>query len=255
MKKKIILIVSILILLIGISGFIIYKNIEENKRIIKEAYEFDWCSNYIWDSTNINNTWMCFRKKINIDDKKDLKKIIGQIAVDSKYWLYINDEMVIREGAVKRGETEYSTYYDELDLTEYFKLGENTISILVWYWGDISYSHNSSGQGALLFQTKIGGEYVVTDETWKVSKHPAYMQDELRPNKRIIEYNVLFDSTKDISNWYMTTFDDSTWENATVLGKAGDERWGELIKRDIPQFKNYEVVEYNNMENYGRIYY
>lgn len=198
MKKKITIVVIFMIISIIIFAILIPKNKSEkiqetsSEPVKKEPVE--WHANYIWDTSSENNTWMCFRKKIDIQEK-NLNHIIAQIAVDSKYWLYINDKMVVREGALKRGETRDSIYYDEVNLSKYLHTGENTISILVWYWGDISYSHHSSGQGALLFQTKIGNTYITSDETWKVSKHPGYLQDALRPNKRLIEYNVYYDAS------------------------------------------------------------
>ena len=48
-----------------------------------------------------------------INSVYDLKNIIAQLSVDSKYWLYINSQMVIREGQLKRGEEKESIYYDE----------------------------------------------------------------------------------------------------------------------------------------------
>ena len=209
----------------------------------------EWHGNYIWDASTENNTWMCFRKKVNLK-QKDIENVLAQIAVDSKYWLYINGKMVVREGAVKRGQTRNSIYYDEVDLTKYLHEGENTIAVLVWYWGDISYSHNSSGQGAMLFQAQIGNNYLVSNDTWKVARHKAYLQDELRPNKRLIEYNVYYDATLADENWYQSDYDDTTWENARILGKAGAEPWGEMIERDIPQFKDYGLKEYDNMPEY-----
>lgn len=158
--------------------------------------------------------------------------------------------MVVREGAVKRGETMNSTYYDEVDITKHLKEGTNTIAILVWYWGDTSISHNSNGQGALLFQAKTGDHYLISDETWKVSRHPAYLQDKLRPNGRLIEYNVYYDATLAPENWYTQDFDDETWANSTVLGTASSQPWGELIERNIPQFKDFGLKEYENMEEY-----
>lgn len=158
--------------------------------------------------------------------------------------------MVIREGAVKRGETMNSTYYDEVDITKHLKEGTNTIAILVWYWGDTSISHNSSGQGALLFQAKTGDHYLITDETWKVSKNPAYLQDKIRPNGRLIEYNVYYDASLASDNWYTQDFDDAKWANSTVLGTAGSQPWGELIERNIPQFKDFGLKEYENMVEY-----
>lgn len=51
-------------------------------------------------------------------------------------------------------------------------------------------------------------------------------------------------------DWYKSDYNDSNWENAKVLGQAGAEPWGELIRRDIPQFKNYGLKEYENMAEY-----
>lgn len=254
MKKKIGVI--ILLLIIFVAFYVIFgkeNNTENVQEIAAEPEEIkepvEWHGNYIWDGTNENNTWMCFRKKVDLKEK-DIENVVAQIAVDSKYWLYINGEMVIREGALKRGETRDSIYYDEVDLSEYLHKGENTIAILVWYWGDVSYSHNSSGQGAMLFQAKIGNNYLVSNETWKVSKHKAYLQDELRPNNRLIEYNVYYDATLADEDWYKPEYDDSSWANSTVLNVAGSSPWGEMIERNIPQFKNYELKEYENMSEY-----
>lgn len=255
MKKKIV--ICLFVIIIGLVVFMfrintkndIANSIEEVSAEPEIQEPLEWHGNYIWDGTADNNTWMCFRKKVNLK-KKDLKNIVAQIAVDSKYWLYINGEMVVREGAVKRGETRESIYYDNVNITDFLHEGENTIAILTWYWGDTSYSHNSSGQGAMLFQAKIGNNYLVSNETWKVSKHKSYLQDTLRPNKRIIEYNVLYDANLGDEEWYKPEYDDSTWANSTVLNVAGSLPWGTMIERDIPQFKNADLKEYENMAEY-----
>ncbi len=256
MKQKIrIITVLFLICILLFVGIWIRKKLFLKKEPIvekqpKQTYQepVQWHGNYIWDETNQNNTWMCFRKKVNID--QDFDEIVAQIAVDSKYWLYINGQIVVREGALKRGETRNSIYYDELELSSYFQKGENTIAVLVWYWGDVSYSHNSSGQGAMLFQAKIGNSYLVSDESWKVAKNKAYLQDELRPNNRLIEYNVYYDATLSQEDWYQPNFDDTSWKNSKILGLAGDYPWGQMIQRNIPQFKNSEIKQYENLEKY-----
>ena len=197
-----------------------------------------------------NNTWTCFRKNIYIENEKDIKDIVARIAVDSKYWLYINDELVVREGQLKRGQKAVSMYYDEINLDSYLKEGNNTIAILVWYFGKDSYSHSDSGQGALLFQTQIGNQLIISDETWKVMKNPAYLKDKAISNTRLSEGNIYYDANLAIEDWYLSSYDDSAWENAKIYGNAGEQPWGELIARDIPQFKNAEVKEYDNFEQY-----
>lgn len=253
MKKKITVALILIIIVSVISIIFIPKDnqpeIQETSTQPVEKQPVEWHGNYIWDGSTDNNTWMCFRKKVNLKEK-DIENVVAQIAVDSKYWLYINGEMVVREGALKRGQTRNSIYYDEVDLSEYLQAGENTIAVLVWYWGDKSYSHNSSGQGAMLFQTKIGNNYLTSNDTWKVSKHPAYLQDELRPNKRLIEYNVYYDASLGNEDWYKPEYDDTTWSNAVMLGNAGAGPWGEMIERNIPQFKDYGLKEYENITEY-----
>ena len=254
--KKIIIVLIILICIVSIAIFIKLNNTQSTQNtiptnaVVKEEIKepVEWRGNYIWDSSAEDNTWMCFRKKIEISSIPD--KAITQIAVDSKYWLYINDEIVIREGAVKRGETPNSIYYDELDIAPYLRTGENTISMLVWYWGDVSSSHNSSGQGAMLFQSKIGDINLISDDTWKVSKNKAYLQDKLRPNNRLIEYNIYYDASLAEDDWYKTEFNDTKWKNAKVLGMAFAEPWGQMVERSIPQFKNYDLKEYDNISEY-----
>lgn len=257
MKHKIIL---SMILAIGVILGITFVNviqeepIEEVPEIVSEVVvpkePVEWTGNYIWDGTIEKNQWMCFRKTVDLQAEQ-IQNVVAQIAVDSKYWLYINGEMVVREGGLKRGETRNSIYYDEVDLKDYLKEGTNTIAALVWYWGDIGFSYNASEQGAFLFQAKIGNEKLMTDETWKVKKHEAYLPDVIMPNYRLNEYNVYYDASLAIDNWYQPEYDDSGWANSTVLNVAGSEPWGELIERNIPQFKDFGLKAYENMADYG----
>lgn len=52
---------------------------------------------WIWDldskENHKPNTWMAFRKKVIVDKKPSIP-VISWIAAESKYWLYINGEMV-----------------------------------------------------------------------------------------------------------------------------------------------------------------
>ena len=43
-------------------------------------------------SQNTPNQWLCFRKQIECADKNTVAKL--NIAVDSKYWLWVNDSLV-----------------------------------------------------------------------------------------------------------------------------------------------------------------
>ena len=75
-----------------------------------------WKANRITskDVQNESNTWINFRKDINLRIVPE--KVIAKIACDPKYWLWINGEMIVFEGQLKRGPNPNDTYYDELDM-------------------------------------------------------------------------------------------------------------------------------------------
>ena len=215
-----------------------------------EKNGFSGDSKYIWiDEENSSNSWVCFRKKFEIKEKnKDSYK--ARIAVDSKYWLYINGKIVIREGGLKRSKKN-SIYYDEIELKDYLIEGENTIGILVWHFGKVSFSHIDSSLGSLLFYMDIGEKEIVSDNTWKAKKNTAYLQDEKEVPPRLSESNIYYDANLEINNWYENSFDDTNWGNAKILGNPNDMPWGKLIKRDIPFFKfDKDIIEYENFSEY-----
>lgn len=139
MKKKIFTIIIVALIFIIISGAIIfalkYKKNNEIEAVSSSSEDVTWKASYIWDGNLDLNYWLCLRKKFDIQDEEDLSNVIANITVDSKYWLYINDELVIRDGSLKRGRTPTSIYYDQIDISKYLTKGENTIAILAWHWG------------------------------------------------------------------------------------------------------------------------
>lgn len=241
MRKKTIMLIIVVIIILGFLAF------RSNNEDVED--NFEWHAKYIWngiEENEVRNKWVCFRKNFNIDNKNDIKDVVCRIAADSKYWLYINGEVVLREGQLKRGEKGNSIYYDQINIDEYLKVGENNISILVWHFGKSSFSHIDSGQGALLFQTQIGNNLIISDESWKTMQNPAYLDDSEITNARLSEANIYYDANLAIENWHTTKFDDSEWKQAVICGNYDSAKWGELIKRDIPFFKYSEIKEYEN---------
>ena len=86
---------------------------------ITVADNTDWTSQWIGLQTKEKevNSWFCFRKTFSLSQTP--RSAITKIAVDSKYWLWINGKLVVFEGGLKRGPTPNDTYYDEIDLSSY----------------------------------------------------------------------------------------------------------------------------------------
>lgn len=219
--------------------------------VISTDEKSDWSAKWIWDKESLTekNVWMCLSKSITLD--KVLSSLVAHISADSKYWLYINGENVIFEGGVKRGPDESSSYYDSIDLAPFLTEGENTICALVWFWGDeTSYSYNTSGQGGFLFEAVNEDITVISDKTWKVKRHSAYIDSALYPpNYRLAEYSIYFDARKDF-DWLSDDYDFSSWENATEYSVGGEDAYGSLYPRGIPFLKDYGLKDYENSKNY-----
>lgn len=193
------------------------------------------------------NLWLCFKKKVALE--KVPQELFADIAADSKYWMWINDSLVIYEGAVKRGPTPRDTYYDEVNIAPYLKPGENTISILLWYFGKNGFSHNSSGTAALLFdcQDPENGISILSDQSWQCGIHNAYRNtEEPHPNFRLPESNIRFDARNDYPDWYRSS-SAQNFPRAQIVCDAGDAPFNRLVKRPIPQWKNYGIREYEQV--------
>ncbi len=188
------------------------------------------------------NTWLAFRKVVQL--KKKPSKASAKIAVDSKYWLFINGEMVVFEGGLKRGPNPNDTYYDEVDITKWLKAGENIIALKVWYFGKQGFSHNSSGKAGLFFEGQIDDSSIYSDSTWEVSILKAYATaSKPFPNYRLPESSILYDARKEEGNWHIAS--SVEMDKAVMLGEAGSKPWNKLVLRPIPLFKDHGFKKYS----------
>lgn len=213
---------------------------------------------WIWDLESKDNhkpnTWMAFRKKV-IVDKKPYMPVVAWIAAESKYWMYINGEMVVFEGQLKRGPSREDTYVDTVDISEYLVEGENTISVLVDFFGirdfssddraPLSYSDNSSGKGAFLFEAITEEISICSDDTWKVKKQKGYIEPVTAPNYRIPETDLNYDTeaAREMEGFYEPEYNDSGWNMATKMGKPPVAPWNRLWERTIPLWKDSGIIK------------
>ena len=125
--------------------------------------KMDWKAHWIntEQCQSASNTWLAYRKTVNLTDVP--RTLTAHIAADSKYWLWINGQMVVFEGGLKRGPSPYDTYYDSVEIAPYLTTGENTIAVLVWHFGKNGFSHVNSGLAALLFEAVAPGIEIVSE--------------------------------------------------------------------------------------------
>lgn len=187
------------------------------------------------------NQWIAFRKTVELDALPASLPV--HIACDSKYWLWINGQLVVHEGQLKRGPTPYDSYCDDLDLAPHLVAGKNRIAILLWYFGKEGFCHKSSGVPALW----VDSVAVVSDRSWRVREHPAFgTSAPPHPNVRLPESNIHFDARLDIPDWTQAGFDDSSWAQASELGTPPMAPWGELVPRPVPLWRTGDLMPYVN---------
>ncbi len=215
--------------------------------VFSASAEEPWSAQWIGPAHATNNTWLCFRKTVDLPAPPH--SVLARIAVDSKYWLWINGRQAIFEGGLKRGPTPQDTYYDEVDIGPFLKPGKNSIALLVWYFGKNGFSHNSSGKAGLVFDAESPSIQILSDDSWRMIVHPAYEGTTGRqPNYRLPESNIGFDARRDIPGWTKRDFNDSSWSAAVVFGVPPVAPWNHLEKRPIPQWKNSGLVSYVSIE-------
>lgn len=189
----------------------------------------------------VPNQWFCFRKQFELDHVPPT--VSARIACDSKYWLWVNGRIVVREGQLKRGPTPTGTYVDIVELQDYLQNGSNTVALLLWYFGKDGFSHNSSGLPGLYIESHEIG--LASDNSWRAIRNSAFGNSVApHPNYRLPESNVFFDARKDMPGWQESDFDDSYWPEAKSASKSQKTNWGELVPRPILQWRYSQLSSY-----------
>ena len=144
-----------------------------------KAQDKAWNANWIWSSDQgPNNTWINFRKKVTLNGKPN--SAVTRIAAENKYWLFVNDVIVVRDGGLETRPDLDNTYYDEIDLAPFLKGGDNIISALVWHKGGPEcYTQRTLADGGFLFETQLTGsdiDKILSDNSWKIRIDSSYVR-------------------------------------------------------------------------------
>ncbi len=229
-----------------------YTSLEEYKKT-------DWNgAKWIWASTTSANSYVAFRKTFSLE--KVPEEAVANIAAESKYYLWMNEELAVLDGASKRGATPYDSFYEQVDLTDHLKQGENTLVILVSYNGRGGNSSVDPGKAGLLFQMQAGDQAIVSDSSFKANRLRAYRNQGLLgadwPNysqsSMLAEWNVYYDARESVGDYTAADFDDSSWEDATVVCEAGAQPFNDTYLSVIPLMKFDEEYTFLESEYIGQ---
>jgi hypothetical protein len=224
------IIILTIVYLIGFNTF------SQNK-----TWKGQWITSF--EQQNETNNWTAYQKSFQLEDVPN--EALAKIACDSKYWMWINGEMAVFEGQLKRGPSPDDTYYDEVDIAPFLKQGKNVISILVWYFGKDGFSHNSSGKAALIFDCQTQGFDLLSDLTWKASIRREFGTAGLPlPNFRLPESSIRYDAR--LGNFDFISSNNLKWGRTRSLGTPPILPWNNLVKRPLPLWRDYGMKNYTN---------
>ena len=194
-------------------------------------------------------SWYAFRKTFDLKD--DPSQAVLDIEADTKYWLWVNGTLVVREGNLKRGPNHTDGYHDHFDAVPCLVKGHNEVAVLVDFHGRFSVNHITSPTAGLQFDLRCGRTRVVSDASWKAIRHPAfYIPSGGCPNTRLSESNIGYDARLEMP-FYEPGFDDSAWPAAIALTRE-EAGWGGSVQRPIPQWKDYGLRDYVSTQMVGK---
>ena len=226
---------------------------------LEDYKKTDWGgAKWIWASTTSANSYVAFRKTFSLDEVPE--EAVANIAAESKYYLWLNEELAVLDGASKRGATPYDSFYEQVDLTDYLKQGENTLVILVSYNGRGGNSSVDPGKAGLLFQMQAGDQAIVSDSSFKANRLRAYRNQGLLgadwPNysqsSMLAEWHVYYDARESVGDYTAADLDDSSWEDATVVCEAGAQPFNDTYLSVIPLMKFDEEYTFLESEYIGQ---
>lgn len=206
-----------------------------------QEWKARWISQEHCQSTT--NSWLAFKHIHHIDSVPS--SVTASIAADSRYWLWINGEPVVREGGLKRGPAPGDSYYDKVEIAPYLKTGDNMIAVLVWHFGKNGFSHLNSGTAALLFQAEGDGVEICSQvKGWQCSVHKGFGTALPLVNRRLPESSIRYEAGKWKDDWFRS---DAKLGPAIEIGvKPGEAPFGRLVERPIPMWKDYGLTDYTD---------
>ena len=178
------------------------------------------------------DTWLRARAQVTLGAQPT--EFALTVAADTKYWLYVNGVMAVREGGLKQGPSPTGVYADTVDIARYLQAGDNVVALELWHLGKSGFSHRNLGRAAW----SVTGPPELGE--WYVARDPSHFRDTVGagPNYRLPESNVAIDGRLNGRDWQQPDYAlrlDTSFRPAVPL----DTLLGDLVFRPIPQWKDF----------------
>ncbi|NMA23718.1 MAG: hypothetical protein GX938_09475 [Spirochaetales bacterium] len=212
------------------------------KIIIPSRARYIWCGDRAKRDNHI-----LFVKSFFIDDLNALSdRLPAYIAAETKYWLYLNEKLIVFEGGLFRESLPGCGYADLLDLRPFLKSGENILAVHVHYYGNQGRNNIDIGKGGFLFFCEGLGLY--SDETFLSKRHDGfYHVDNSRSSHLYGGYDLGVDASSPDHDFYKIS---ATRTEFMPSAEYDPDDYGGLCLREIPFIRLEDARTYDwHMEN------
>ncbi len=176
----------------------------------------------IWLDSEENNQYMEALRSFEV---KSTENAILQICADAEYVAYINGKLV---GTGQFKSFPGKKFYDEYDISEFVKKGENTLSVIAYHQGQTTSAYFRD-KANLSFAVICKDSVYLSDDTTLVRPHPNYKSGEVELVTFQLGY--IFD--------YNAGGQEQPFRSATLVKDFSPE----YIKRPIKRLDILPVVE------------
>ena len=160
-----------------------------------------------------------------------------RITADSRYRCWVNGVFAGRGPARSYP---WAQSYDELELTGFWRDGENVIAVQVYQPGYSHFNAVHRGVAGLLAVLKVDHETaLVSDQQWRCRRNETWRDDV----KRVSIYGTGVEWREVVAGgaWQAVGFDDSSWEQARVVAPPEGVIWDGLHARETPLAQERKV--------------
>jgi len=165
------------------------------------------------------------------DVSEDLDSAVVCIGCETKYWLFVNDTLVVFDGGLFRESRPGCGYYDKVEIAPYLHVGRNEIKLHVWYYGNGGRNNTACASPGLILSCDALSLY--SDPNTVCEIDTAYGMPSERERCWLYGGNhTAYDAT--VHKFSLCPALGSACGSAVVLGDYGDQPWGQLIERPIP---------------------
>ena len=162
------------------------------------------------------------------------QSVPARVTADSRYVLWVNGQEVGRGPARSQPARQR---YDEYELAPFLEPGTNSVVVLVTFYGRATSFWQPAPAGGspdavLVFEANLGGGMLVSDESWRVHRSPAWTLPTRTAGIHGVPVEVL-DSRQLPADWRETGFDDSAGPRQPSSRRPTSEDWRSRARRPI----------------------